>query len=181
VAIIGGLVLLAASRLNVEEIVKDVEWPTLAFFAGLFVMVGALVNTGVIGLIGDAAVDAVGDNRWAASMMLLWASAVLSAVVDNIPYVATISPIVEQLVEAGSGGASGGPWQVLWWALALGADLGGNATAVGASANVVILGLAERAGRKITFWQFTKYGLVVTAITVALCMPYLWLRYFVLA
>jgi Na+/H+ antiporter NhaD/arsenite permease-like protein len=103
---------------------------------------------------------------------------VLSAVVDNIPYVATMSPVVADLARA-TGDESGS--QVLWWALALGADLGGNATAVGASANVVILGLAERAGKPITFWQFTRYGLVVTAVTVGLAAPYLWLRYFVLA
>jgi Na+/H+ antiporter NhaD/arsenite permease-like protein len=70
---------------------------------------------------------------------------------------------------------------LLWWSLALGADLGGNATAVGASANVVVLGLAERGGHRISFWQFTKYGLIVAAVTVAICMPYLWLRYFVIA
>jgi Na+/H+ antiporter NhaD/arsenite permease-like protein len=176
VAMVGGLVLLAASRLNPHEVAKDVEWETLVFFAGLFIMVGALVNTGIIGRLGDAAVSAFGDNQWAASMGLLWASAVLSALVDNIPYVATISPVVAQLVDASGPGS-----QVLWWSLALGADLGGNATAVGASANVVILGLAARAGHKISFWQFTKYGLVVTVVTIALCVPYLWLRYFAFA
>jgi anion transporter len=176
VAIVGGLVLLAASRLNAHEVAKDVEWETLAFFAGLFIMVGALVNTGVIGQLGDAAVKAVGDNQWAASMGLLWLSAIASALVDNIPYVATISPIVAQLVDA-----SGSDSQVLWWSLALGADLGGNATAVGASANVVILGLAARAGHKISFWEFTRYGLIVAVITIALCVPYLWLRYFAFA
>jgi len=176
VAIVGGLVLLAASRLNAHEVAQDVEWETLVFFAGLFIMVGALVNTGVIARIGDAAVSAVGDNQWAASMGLLWLSAALSALVDNIPYVATVSPIVAQLVDASGSGS-----QVLWWSLALGADLGGNATAVGASANVVILGLAARAGRKISFWEFTKYGLVVAVVTIALCVPYLWLRYFAFA
>jgi Na+/H+ antiporter NhaD/arsenite permease-like protein len=179
VALVGGLILLAASRLDAHEVAKEVEWPTLVFFAGLFVMVGALVSTGVIGRIGDAATAAVEGNLWGASLGLLWGSAFLSAIVDNIPYVATMSPIVAQLVEADAG-AVGGP-HVLWWALALGADLGGNATAVGASANVVILGLAERAGHRISFWGFTKYGLVVTAITIALCVPYLWLRYFVMA
>jgi Na+/H+ antiporter NhaD/arsenite permease-like protein len=173
VAMVGGLVLLAASRLDPHDVVKDVEWETLAFFAGLFIMVGALVNTGIIGRLGDAAVSAFGDNLWVASMGLLWLSAVLSALVDNIPYVATVSPVVAQLVDASGPGS-----QVLWWSLALGADLGGNATAVGASANVVILGLAARAGHKISFWQFTKYGLVVSVITIALCVPYLWLRYF---
>jgi Na+/H+ antiporter NhaD/arsenite permease-like protein len=89
-----------------------------------------------------------------------------------------MTPVVAQLVDASGGGSQS---QVLWWSLALGADLGGNATAVGASANVVVLGMAERAGRKITFWEFTKYGLVVAVITIALCVPYLWLRYFAFA
>jgi Na+/H+ antiporter NhaD/arsenite permease-like protein len=103
---------------------------------------------------------------------------VLSAIVDNIPYVATMSPVVAELVQtAGNTEQS----RVLWWSLALGADLGGNATAVGASANVVILGIAERSGRRISFWEFTKYGLIVAFVTVAAAMPYLWLRYFILA
>lgn len=175
VALVGGLVLLAASRLNAEEVAKDVEWPTLVFFSGLFVMVGALVATGVIGQISKAAADAVAGRMWLATMVLLWGSAALSAIVDNIPYVATMSPVVAELANAAGGGRES---QVLWWALALGADLGGNATAVGASANVVVLGLAERAGRPISFWEFTRYGLVITVVTVALCVPYLWLRYF---
>jgi Na+/H+ antiporter NhaD/arsenite permease-like protein len=178
VALVGGLVLLALSRLDAGEIAKDVEWPTLVFFAGLFVMVGALVNTGVIEKISHAAASAVEGRLFFASTVLLWGSAAVSGIVDNIPYVATMSPVVADMVQA-----SGNTDQshVLWWALALGADLGGNATAVGASANVVVLGLAERAGKPITFWQFTKYGLIVTAVTVALAVPYLWLRYFALA
>jgi Na+/H+ antiporter NhaD/arsenite permease-like protein len=176
VALVGGLVLLAVSRLDAEAVAKDVEWPTLVFFAGLFVMVGALVQTGSIDRIATAAADATEGRLLLATMVLLWASAALSAIVDNIPYVATMSPVVAELVHA-----NGPPSRVLWWSLALGADLGGNATAVGASANVVVLGVAARAGRRISFWEFTKYGLVVTVITVAIAMPYLWLRYFVLA
>jgi Na+/H+ antiporter NhaD/arsenite permease-like protein len=178
VAVIGGLTLLALSRLDAEQVAKDVEWPTLLFFAGLFVMVGALVNTGVIDTIATTAADAAEGRLLLASMVLLWASAALSAIVDNIPYVATMSPVVEEIVHNNSGG---GRSRVLWWSLALGSDLGGNATAVGASANVVVLGLAERAGHRISFWQFTKYGLIVAAVTVTISMPYLWLRYFVLA
>ena len=175
VAMLGGLLLLAASRLDATDVAKDVEWPTLIFFAGLFVMVGGLVTTGVIDTLARAATDAVEDKLWPATMLLLWASAGLSAIVDNIPYVATMSPIVAELVEASGGNDKA---EVLWWALALGADLGGNATAVGASANVVVLGIAERAGHRITFWGFTKYGLIVTVISVALAVPYLWLRFF---
>ncbi|GLH98150.1 ArsB/NhaD family transporter [Phytohabitans aurantiacus] len=178
VAIAGGLVLLALSRLDAAEVAQDVEWETLAFFAGLFVMVGALVNTGVIDEISHAAADATEGRLFFASMMLLWGSAALSAVVDNIPYVATMTPVVAEMVNSNGDTSQS---RVLWWALALGADLGGNATAVGASANVVVLGIAERAGKPITFWQFTKYGLVVTVVTVAVTVPYLWLRYFALA
>ena len=178
VALIGGLVLLALSRLDAEEVARDVEWPTLVFFAGLFVMVGALVHTGVIGQLSRAAADAAEGRLAAASVGLLWGSAALSAIVDNIPFVATMSPVVADLVQAEGGTAQA---RSLWWALALGADLGGNATAVGASANVVILGLAEKAGHKITFWGFTKYGLVVAVATLAVSTPYVLLRYFVLA
>jgi Na+/H+ antiporter NhaD/arsenite permease-like protein len=175
VALLGGLLLLALSRLDPADVVRDVEWPTLVFFAGLFVMVGSLVTTGVIDTLARAAVDATGGRLWFTTMMLLWASAALSAIVDNIPYVATMSPIVDQLVtSAGSTEQA----RVLWWALAIGADLGGNATAVGASANVVVLGLADRAGHHISFWQFTRYGLIVALVSVALAVPYLWLRFF---
>src|SRR4029079_1160060 len=118
--------------------------------------------------------EATEGKLWGTTLVLLWASAGLSAIVDNIPYVATASPIVADLVHA-NGTPQG---NVLWWALALGADLGGNATAVGASANVVVLGIAERAGRRISFWEFTKYVLIVTAITIAICVPYLYLRFF---
>ncbi|MGH3669238.1 MAG: ArsB/NhaD family transporter [Pseudonocardiaceae bacterium] len=177
VALVGGLVLLAASGLKAEQVAQDVEWPTLVFFAGLFVMVGALVATGVIDQLATAAADATQGRLLLASMVLLWASAALSALVDNIPYVASMSPVVAQLVQA-NGGADAA--QVLWWSLALGADLGGNATAIGASANVVVLGIAARRGQHISFWEFTKYGLIVAAVTVGVAMPYLWLRYFVL-
>jgi Na+/H+ antiporter NhaD/arsenite permease-like protein len=174
VAIVGGLLLLGASRLDPDEVAKDVEWHTLLFFVGLFVMVGALVNTGVIGQLSQAATQATEGKLWGTTVLLLWASAGLSAIVDNIPYVTTMTPIVADLVRA-DGTPQG---NVLWWALALGADLGGNATAIGASANVVVLGIAERAGKPISFWQFTKYGLVVTIMTVAICVPYLYLRFF---
>jgi Na+/H+ antiporter NhaD/arsenite permease-like protein len=144
-------------------------------------MVGGLVHTGVIETLSKSAAEATEGRLLLTSMVLVWASAALSAIVDNIPYVATMSPIVADLVEAAGGSGGGTDPNVLWWSLALGADLGGNATAVGASANVVILGIAERNRHKITFWEFTKYGLVVAVITVALSMPYLYLRFFAFA
>ena len=143
----------------------------------LFVMVGALVKTGVIGEVSKTLANAVGGEPLLAVMALLVISALLSAIVDNIPYVATMSPIVAELVAAQGSTPQA---ESLWWSLALGADLGGNATAVGASANVVVLGLAARNGTPISFWQFTRYGIVVAGLSILLAAPYLWLRYFVL-
>ena len=178
VALLGAGALVAVSRLGPTEYLEDVEWPTLVFFCGLFIMVGALVEVGVIGDIGDQLVDAVGDNYLGAGTALIWGSAALSGIVDNIPFVATMAPIVDDLVQSGDGSSQA---QALWWALALGADLGGNATAVGASANVVILGIAARNGHPISFWKFTKYGLLVTLVTISITWVYFWLRYFALA
>jgi anion transporter len=172
VALLGAGLLLVITSVTTEQALSEVEWPTLLFFAGLFIMVGGLVETGVIRDISEFAAEQTEGRLPLASMVMLFGSAVLSAIVDNIPYVTSMSPIVGDL--AASHGADG---EVLWWALALGADLGGNATAIGASANVVALGIAARQGQPISFWEFTKYGLVVTAVTVSLCAPYIWLRY----
>ncbi|GAA3012465.1 ArsB/NhaD family transporter [Streptosporangium longisporum] len=174
VAILGAGILVAATKVTTEQAIAEVEWPTLVFFMGLFVMVGGLVETGVIGQISQAAVGATEGRLGLTAIGLLWASGGISAIVDNIPYVATMSPIVADLVQANGGGDQA---QVLWWALAFGADLGGNATAVGAAANVVIIGIAARNRTPISFWEFTRYGLVVAFVTVALVTPYLWLRY----
>ncbi|WP_369191759.1 SLC13 family permease [Streptomyces sp. R08] len=176
VALLGAGLLVAVSTAETGEVLAEVEWPTLAFFAGLFIMIGGLIDTGVIDEVSKALADAIGTNELGGSLTMLGASAVLSGVVDNIPYVATMAPITSDLVHAmGDAGD-----HVMWWALALGADLGGNATAIGASANVVVLGIAERNRQPITFWQFTKYGLIVTAVTVAISLGYVWLRYFAL-
>ena len=175
VALLGAGALVALSRLDPPEFLEEVEWPTLVFFMGLFVMVGALVEVGVIGRLGGLLTAAVGDRYLLASSVLLGGSALLSGIVDNIPYVATMTPLVQTMVDAGHGA---GHATALWWALALGADLGGNATAVGASANVVVIGIAARAGHPITFWQFTKYGSVVAAVTIAVRRLYLFLRYY---
>jgi Na+/H+ antiporter NhaD/arsenite permease-like protein len=177
VALLGAGAMVAVTGVSAREYLEEVEWSTLVFFAGLFVMVGALVNIGVIESLGAWLTRAVGDDYLAAMTVLLFGSAVLSGIIDNIPFVATMTPLVADLVASGSGPAA----DSLWWALALGADLGGNATAVGASANVVVLGIAARNGFPISFWRFTRYGLVVAAVTVTLCWPYLYLRYFVLA
>jgi Na+/H+ antiporter NhaD/arsenite permease-like protein len=176
VALLGAGVLVLISGLPPRDYLADVEAPTLIFFIGLFIMVGALIQVGAIDQLAEWATEATGGDVQVATFLLLGVSAVLSAVVDNIPYVATTAPLVDSLAQT-----TGNPDNVLWWALALGADLGGNATIIGASANVVMLGIAERNGYRISFWQFAKYGSVVTAATVLLCAPYLYLRYFAFA
>ena len=174
VALLGAGVLVAISRLRPESYLAEVEWATLLFFAGLFILVGSLVKTGVIARVAAAVGGVAGDSVPAAMMLILWGSAALSALVDNIPFVATMSPVVDQLVRGNGplGGQNG-----LWWALVLGADLGGNATAIGASANVVVAGIAKRSGHPISFWEFTKYGSLVAVVTLGIATPYLLLRY----
>ena len=136
VTLLGAGVLLLIARGDRVEYLRDIEWPTLVFFIGLFIMVGALVKTGVIEDLADKLVELTDGRLFLATAILLIASAVLSALVDNIPYVATMVPIVGTLAATIPGDTT-----VLWWALALGADLGGNATSIGASANVVVLGV----------------------------------------
>ena len=174
VALLGAGVLVAISRLRPESYLAEVEWATLLFFAGLFILVGSLVKTGAITRLAAAVGGVAGDSVPAAMMLILWGSAALSALVDNIPFVATMSPVVDQLVRGNGplGGQNG-----LWWALVLGADLGGNATAIGASANVVVAGIAKRSGHPISFWEFTKYGSLVAVVTLGIATPYLLLRY----
>nr|WP_272941298.1 ArsB/NhaD family transporter [Kribbella flavida] len=178
VALLGAGVLVLISGVATKDYMSSVEWQTLLFFAGLFIMVGALVKTGVIGDLAQQ-VQALTEGRaLLAVMLILGVSAVLSGIVDNIPYVATMSPVVLELTKGIPDPVQA---EALWWALAIGADFGGNATAVGASANVVVIGLALRAGHPISFWEFTRKGVVMTAITILIAAPYLWLRYFVLA
>lgn len=178
VALLGAGALILISRLERSDYLAAVEWETLLFFAGLFVMVGALVKTGVINDLARLGADATGGSPLAAVMLILGISAPVSGVVDNIPYVATMTPIVGQLADGLSHHLHSA---VLWWALALGADFGGNLTAVGASANVVMLGIARRSDTPIPFWEFTRKGVLVTAMSIGLAALYLWLRYFVLA
>jgi len=175
VALLGAGALVAVSKLGPPEFLEEVEWPTLVFFMGLFIMVGALVQVGVIESLGQAAAQAFGGRWFMAASALIFGSGALSGIVDNIPYVATMTPLVQDLVSAGHGAPQA---NALWWALTLGADLGGNATAVGASANVVIIGIAARNGHPISFWKFTKYGLIVATTTIVIAWGYLWLRYY---
>lgn len=177
IALLGAGAAVLISRLPSQDYLEDVEWETLVFFAGLFIMVGSLVHQGVIGELAGAVGDAMKDDYLAGSQIVLVGSAALSGIIDNIPFVATMAPVVLEL--AGDAQGITPERESLWWALALGADLGGNATAVGASANVVVTGIAKREGYPITFWTFAKYGIPVTLVTIGLCVPYIILRYFV--
>jgi len=175
VALLGAGALILISRLDRSEYLASVEWDTLLFFAGLFIMVGALVKTGVIDHLAHMAADATGGNALVTVMLILAVSAPVSGIVNTIPYVAAISPIVVKLAADVPDPAQS---HALWWALVLGGDFGGNLTAVGASANVVMLGIARRADSPISFWDFTRKGAIVTAMSIVLSAAYLWLRYF---
>ena len=178
VALLGAGILVLLSKSAPKDYLAGVEWETLLFFAGLFIMIGALVKTGVVGNLAKLAADATGGNTLFAVLLILGVSALLSGLIDNIPYVATMSPLVLALTNDIADPTHS---EALWWSLALGADFGGNMTAVGASANVVMLGIAARSGFPISFWEFTKKGAVITVITIIVAAPYLWLRYFVFA
>jgi Na+/H+ antiporter NhaD/arsenite permease-like protein len=172
VALLGATTLMVVGRIEPHDAFRDVDWRTIFFFVGLFVLVEAVVAVGIVGGIGQwLAANSRGDALLA-SLSILWASAGVSALVDNIPYTATAIPIVHELV------ASGLPAQPLWWSLALGACLGGNLTLVGASANVVVANMAAREGYPITFGTFLRYGVVVTLGSLLLSSAYVWLRYF---
>ena len=174
-ALLGAGTLILITGVEPEHYLDSVEWETLLFFAGLFILVGSLVKTGVIGQLARFAGDATGGDSLLAAMSILLVSAVLSGVIDNIPYVATMSPVVADLTAGIDNPVHS---QALWWSLATGADFGGNLTAVGASANVVMLGIAAREGHPISFWEFTRKGAVVTVLSIAIAVPYIWLRYF---
>ena len=170
IALAGAVVLMLLARESPDEALREVEWPTLFFFIGLFMLVAGVIEIGLIDAVADAIFELTGGALAATSILLLWMSAILSGIVDNIPYTATMIPVVTQLAE-------GQPNDALWWALAIGADLGGNATIIGASANVILAGMAEREGHPISFVRFLKYGLPVTLGTMVIATGYVWLRY----
>jgi Na+/H+ antiporter NhaD/arsenite permease-like protein len=171
IALLGAVSLLLLSRLEPDEIFREIDWLTLLFFVGLFVLVEGLIQTGVIASIGTALIEITGGDQVVTTLGLLWVSGIASALVDNIPYTATMIPVVEQL------GGAGLEIEPLWWALALGACLGGNATIIGASANVVAANAAVRAGHPISFWQFLRIGGLIAAMSLAVSSAYLYVRY----
>lgn len=165
-----GIIMLISGE-SIEEALSNVEWTTLSFFAGLFVIVGALAETGVIGMLANGLIDATGGNVFITMLVLLIGSAVISSFLDNIPFVATMIPI---LLAMESTGMDVTP---LWWAVSLGACLGGNGTLIGASANVVLSDISKKHGHEITFVQFLKTGFPIMLLTVVIAGLYLVVRF----
>lgn len=171
VALLGATVLMLIARTDPETIFREVEWPTLFFFVGLFILVEGVVHVGIIQVLADRLLTLTAGNESVTAIGLLWLSGIASGIVDNIPYTATMIPVVQDL------GRAGLAIEPLWWALALGACLGGNVTIIGASANVVVANLADRSGHKITFRAFLPYGLLVGFESLVIASVYLWFRY----
>ncbi len=170
IALTGASVMLLVTRQSLEDAVSGIEWSTLFFFLGLFVMVGALEETGAIGEVADAVASVTDGSRTAELLGITWVSALGSGLVDNIPFTTAMIPVVEELR-----GESGD--DAYWWALSLGACFGGNATLVAAAANVAAAGMAERAGQRIGFVEFLKVGVPVTLLSIAIATGYIALRY----
>ncbi|HRX07587.1 MAG TPA: ArsB/NhaD family transporter [Candidatus Limiplasma sp.] len=171
IAMTGAVLLLLLSRSDVEDALLSIEWPTIFFFTSLFVLVGALEEAGLIASLAGLITGLVKDNLLLAGVLLIWFSALVSSFLDNIPFVATLIPLILGL------GAQGVDIAPLWWAVSLGACLGGNGTLIGASANVVVAGLAAKQGYVITFRQYLKVGFPLMMLSVALSMVYLILFY----
>jgi Na+/H+ antiporter NhaD/arsenite permease-like protein len=160
---------------NIHQTFGDVEWITIFFFIGLFVVVHGVDVGGLLGLLAHELVAATGGHLSTAGYAILWSSAFLSAIVDNIPFVATMIPLIKNMAPA-----FGGPEHIqsLWWCLSLGACLGGNGTLIGASANLTVAGIGERDGVPFRFLTYTLYGAPMMIVSVAICNVYVWWRYF---
>ena len=169
VALGGAAVLFAITRANPEKVLHEVDWTTLMFFTGLFIVVGAAEHAGLINLLSSVAIGATGGNPWLTFLMIIWLAAIASAFIDNIPFTATMIPLVHALNGDPSIVAAFGDFDVspLWWALALGADFGGNGTLIGSSAGVVSVGMSEKHGHPIGFNRWFKIGFPFMLVTVA--------------
>jgi Na+/H+ antiporter NhaD/arsenite permease-like protein len=160
---------------NIHKTFSDVEWITIFFFLGLFVVVHGVEIGGLLALLGNKLVAATGGDMALTGYAILWASAVLSAIIDNIPFVATMIPLIKTMAPS-----FGGPDHIepLWWCLSLGACLGGNGTLIGASANLTVAGIGDRNGVPFRFVTYTLYAFPLMLVSVAICHGYVWLRYF---
>lgn len=171
VALTAAGIMLLIGRQDVEEAIAGVEWSTLIFFTGLFIVVGGLQETGVIQIVANTLVDMTAGHMTLTVLLILWVSAIISAFLDNIPFVATLIPLILTMESSGVDVAP------LWWAVSLGACLGGNGTLIGASANVVLSGISNRHGFPITFASYFKVGFPLMLLSVGICTIYMLLRY----
>lgn len=171
VALSSAVIMLIIGKQDPEKILAAVEWTTIIFFIGLFIIVGGLVETGTVDRIASVIVNITQGNPMTTMLIILWVSAVLSSTLDNIPFVATMIPLIAAM------GESGMDISPLWWALSLGACLGGNGTIIGASANVVVTGMSEKNGYPITYMQYFKIGFPVMLMSVAICTVYMVVMY----
>ena len=171
VALTAAGIMLLIGRQDVEEAIAGVEWSTLIFFTGLFIVVGGLQETGVIQIVANTLVDMTAGHMTLTILLILWVSAIISAFLDNIPFVATLIPLILTMESSGVDVAP------LWWAVSLGACRGGNGTLIGASANVVVSGISNRHGFPITFASYFKVGFPLMLLSVGICTIYMLLRY----
>lgn len=176
IALAGATLLLLITRVEPEEVFLSVEWPTIFFFVGLFVVVGSLEVTGVIAMIAQKAIEVTGGDLMATGMLILWLSAIASAFVDNIPFVATMIPMINEMGPNGMNVIAN--LDPLWWSLALGACLGGNGTLIGAAANVIVSGLAEKNGTRISFIGYMKLAFPLMILSIILSTIYLYIFHF---
>ena len=175
IAFTGGIILMVIAKEEPEDILLHIEWPTIFFFVGLFVMVGAVEKAGIMEMLAKRTIDISHGSTVLASGLILWLSALASAFIDNIPFVATMIPLIKDMGNMGFQGHI----NTLWWSLALGACLGGNGTLIGASANLITAGMAEKQGYRITFKNFFKIGFPVMIISVAIAQVYILIRYII--
>ncbi|MEW6726992.1 MAG: ArsB/NhaD family transporter [Bacillota bacterium] len=175
IALSGASLLLLITRAEPEHPLHQVEWPVIFFFIGLFVVVGALEEVGVIRMLAELALEATGGVIIPTGMLILWISAIASAFVDNIPFVATMIPLIKEMAALGNMAAY--DVDFLWWSLSLGACLGGNGTIIGASANVVVIGMSEKRGLVITFIEFMKVAFPLMLMSIILSTGYMFLWY----
>ena len=179
------LLLLVSGTKDPQHILAEAEWATLFFFIGLFIIIGAVVKVGLIKWMSIEVLEMTKGNLFGTSMVVLWFSAFASAFIDNIPYVATMNPLIIDMAKSLWPNLSGvqllhhPDLMPMWWSLALGACLGGNGTAIGASANVIVVGMAAKMGHPISFKKFMLYGMPLMIESVLISMLYIWLRYYV--
>ncbi|MBO1581931.1 ArsB/NhaD family transporter [Bacillus sp. XF8] len=171
------LMLIGVKEHEIEEVFAHVEWITIFFFAGLFVLVGGLIDIGLIKMLAQKVINLTGGDISYASILILWVSGIASATIDNIPFVATMIPLINDMAVGLGLSPSDAQIDVLWWSLALGACLGGNGTLIGASANVIVAGIASREGHKFSYMDFLKFGFPIMIVSIIISHIYIYLRY----